>query len=289
MSLCYNDNIVSGEAGERERGDGMIRLIFSDMDGTLLDGEGNLPAEFGAMYERLRARGIRFAPASGRQYASLVQTFAPWRDELIFVAENGTLVMEHGAELCATPVERAIALEVMRAGEELAGVHALLCGKRQAYLRATDEAPDFRAELEKYVSVSAVVEDFAAVDDVPIKMAFCDLSGHAAQTILPVMQRYADRLQVTLSSSEWVDVYSQGVNKGIAAKRIQERLGVTPDECAAFGDYGNDLELMDAVTYSFAMENAISAVKAHARYRAPSNRESGVMQVCARILAGEFD
>ena len=264
MSLCYNDNIVSGEAGERERGDGMIRLIFSDMDGTLLDGEGNLPAEFGAMYERLRARGIRFAPASGRQYASLVQTFAPWQDELIFVAENGTLVMEHGAELCATPVERAIALEVMRAGEELAGVHALLCGKRQAYLRATDEAPDFRAELEKYVSVSAVVEDFAAVDDVPIKMAFCDLSGHAAQTILPVMQRYADRLQVTLSSSEWVDVYSQG-------------------------DYGNDLELMDAVTYSFAMENAIPAVKAHARYRAPSNRENGVMQVCTRILAGEFD
>ncbi len=43
----------------------MIRLIFSDMDGTLLDEDGNLPAEFGDMYRRLKERGIRFAPASG--------------------------------------------------------------------------------------------------------------------------------------------------------------------------------------------------------------------------------
>jgi len=41
--------------------------------------------------------------------------------------------------------------------------------------------------------------------------------------------------------------------------------------------------------YSFAMENALPAVKERARYRAPSNREHGVMEVCERILAGEFD
>ena len=132
-------------------------------------------------------------------------------------------------------------------------------------------------------------EDFAVIDDMPIKMAFCDLTGNAAQTIYPAMQAYADRMQVTLSSAEWVDVYAQGVSKGVAASHVQERLGLTPDECAAFGDYGNDLELMDAVTHSFAMENAIPAVKARARHRAPSNRAHGVMAVCERILAGDFD
>lgn len=267
----------------------MIRLIFSDMDGTLLDENGNLPAGFGAMYERLRARGIRFAPASGRQYASLMQTFAPWRDELIFLAENGTLVMERGSELFSHPVDPSLALAVMRTGEELSGVHSVYCGKKYGYLHASDNTEDFRTELAKYVSDAAVVENFAAVDDVPIKMAFCDPTCNAAQTIYPAMQQYADRMQVTLSSAEWVDVYAQGVSKGVAAQRVQERLGLSPDECAAFGDYGNDLELMDAVTYSFAMENAIPAVKERARYRAPSNREHGVMAVCERILAGEFD
>ena len=150
----------------------MIRLVFSDMDGTLLDEQGNLPAGFGDLYRRLRARGIRFAPASGRQYASLVQTFAPWQDEMIFLAENGTMVMERGRELFSRPVDTAMALEVMRTGEKLAGVHCVLCGKKRGYLHAEDDAPAFRTELAKYITLSTVVEDFAAVDDVPIKMAF---------------------------------------------------------------------------------------------------------------------
>ena len=79
------------------------------------------------------------------------------------------------------------------------------------------------------------------------------------------------------------------MSKGVAARQIQAHLGIAPDECAAFGDYENDLELMDAVTHSFAMENAIPAVKERARYMAPSNSADGVMAVCERILAGEFD
>ena len=267
----------------------MIRLIFSDMDGTLLDEDGNLPAEFGDIYRRLKERGIRFAPASGRQYASLAHTFKPWQDELIFVAENGTMVMERGRELFSSPVDTALALDVMRTGETLTGVRSVLCGKQQGYLNRADDAPEFRAELAKYVTQSAVVKDFAGVDDVPIKMSFFDFSGHAEASILPAMEQYADRLQVTLSSTQWVDLYSLGISKGVAARRLQEQLGIAPDECAAFGDYENDLELMDAVGCSFAMENAIPAVKERARYMAPSNRAHGVMTVCERILAGEFD
>ena len=95
----------------------MIRLIFSDMDGTLLDENGRLPEEFGDLYLRLRERGIISAPASGRQYASLRRTFAPWQEEMIFVAENGTMVVDRGGrELFASPVDRALALSVLQTG-----------------------------------------------------------------------------------------------------------------------------------------------------------------------------
>ncbi len=267
----------------------MIRLIFSDMDGTLLDEHGALPAEFGDVYRRLTERGIRFAPASGRQYASLLQTFAAWKDELIFVTENGTMVMERGKELFSSAMDRSLALDVLRTGDTIPEAHAVFCGKKRGYLNADDDAPAFRTELVKYVTRAAVVEDFSTVDDTPIKISFCDITGNAGTTILPFMQVYTDRLQVTLSSSEWVDLYNLGVSKGVAVKSLQERLGITPDECVAFGDYENDLEMMDAVTHSFAMENALPEVKERARYMAPSNRAHGVMAVCERILAGEFD
>ena len=51
----------------------MIKLVFCDMDGTLLDGQGNLPEGIGAMLAELKAHGVIFAPASGRQYAALLR------------------------------------------------------------------------------------------------------------------------------------------------------------------------------------------------------------------------
>ena len=49
----------------------MIKLVFCDMDGTLLDERGDLPEGLGAILAELKARGVIFAPASGRQYAAL--------------------------------------------------------------------------------------------------------------------------------------------------------------------------------------------------------------------------
>ncbi|MGB1322122.1 MAG: HAD hydrolase family protein, partial [Vibrio gallaecicus] len=76
-----------------------IKFIAADMDGTLLNEHGKLDPEFFNLYERLEAQDIIFAAASGRQYYSLMETFAPLKDRMMFVAENGTLVMHKGQEL----------------------------------------------------------------------------------------------------------------------------------------------------------------------------------------------
>ena len=51
----------------------MIKMIMSDMDGTLLDNEGRMPAGFDAMIGELRRRDVLFVPASGRQYYALLR------------------------------------------------------------------------------------------------------------------------------------------------------------------------------------------------------------------------
>lgn len=56
-----------------------VKLIASDMDGTLLNGKGELDPAFFPLFRELELRGIRFAAASGRQYDGLLRTFAPWR------------------------------------------------------------------------------------------------------------------------------------------------------------------------------------------------------------------
>ena len=75
-----------------------IRLIACDMDGTLLDDNSAIHDEFWPLIDQLHARGITFCPASGRQYHSMFERFKPIVEEVIFIAENGTYVAEHGTE-----------------------------------------------------------------------------------------------------------------------------------------------------------------------------------------------
>jgi len=74
------------------------------------------------------------------------------------------------------------------------------------------------------------------------------------------------------------------VNKGVALRNLQAALGVTPAQAAAFGDYLNDLELLQGADWSYAMADAHPDVVAVARHRAPSNADDGVISVIEGLL-----
>ena len=78
----------------------MIRLIATDMDGTFLDDKGQFDMErLKHLLAQFRERGIYFAVASGRGILSLEKLFHEVRDDIIFIAENGSLVEFQGKDL----------------------------------------------------------------------------------------------------------------------------------------------------------------------------------------------
>lgn len=72
----------------------MIKLVASDLDGTLLlNGAQSLPEELFPLIKELKELGILFVAASGRQYANMKRMFAPVVDDMAFIAENGGLAI----------------------------------------------------------------------------------------------------------------------------------------------------------------------------------------------------
>ena len=122
----------------------MIKLIMSDMDGTLLDENGQLPAGFADVAAQLKARGVIFAPCSGRQYYSLLRTFAGYEDEFLFLAENGTIVKYHDEEIFSCPMRREDAMKVLEAAKENPGTYRVFCGKKDAYILKDQDTEEFR-------------------------------------------------------------------------------------------------------------------------------------------------
>lgn len=261
----------------------MIKLIFSDMDGTLLDAAGKLPREFDEVMRELQRREIIFAPASGRQYYTLVHQFEAYKDAFVFLAENGTYAAYQGKELFSSALPRAVVRDMLAIAAQIPQTHTVLCGKKSAYIQRGAAA--FEAEVEKYYIRCQVVDDFTAIDDDILKIAVCDLSeGGAEINTYRHFTAFKDQFQIAVSSHLWMDITNPGVNKGTTAQSVQKMLGISPEESMAFGDYLNDRELLGAAYYSYAMENAHPAIKKIARFTAPSNRENGVMQTIRQVV-----
>ncbi|MEU8588888.1 Cof-type HAD-IIB family hydrolase [Streptomyces sp. NPDC048664] len=262
-----------------------IRLVVTDMDGTLLDGGGAIPEGLWPLLDRLRERGVVFSPASGRQYATLARQFARAADGMVFVAENGTYVVRDGVELSSDPLDTAVAARVVRTARRLtargADVGAVLCGKRSAYVERTDEA--FLAEVRRYYALLRPVEDLTAVEDEFLKVAVHDF-GSAERVTAPALEPLAATHQVVVSGAHWVDVLNATADKGAAVRGLQRELGITPAQTLVFGDYLNDLEMLDAAEWSFAMANGHPDVLRRARHTAPANTDHGVLRTIARLL-----
>lgn len=260
-----------------------LRLVAVDMDGTLLDENGAVPPQLWALLERMAARGVAFAPASGRQHATLRREFGSHGDDLMFIAENGTHVTRGDDEITSTPMARDFAATLIAELRSLPHpVGIVLCGKRSAYVESPE--PEFRAQAERYYLRLLDVDDLTGVEDDILKVAIYDAGDGEARTA-PALAHHGATHQVVVAGAHWVDVMSQGVSKGTALRVLQERLGVTPAQTAAFGDYLNDLDMMDVADLSFAMADAHPDLVERARFMAPSNREHGVITVLERLLA----
>jgi hypothetical protein len=259
-----------------------IRLIATDMDGTLVDDAKQIHDELWPLIDELHARGIAFCPASGRQYYNLLQEFEGVADELVFVAENGTYVVAQGREISSDCLTLAVAQQAVGRVRSIPEAGAVLCGKRSAYIERRDQP--FLDQATLYYARLRVVEDLLEVrDDDVLKVAIYDFASGERNTA-PRLGDLAGPHQVVVSGAHWVDVMSPTANKGRAIREVQKALGVTRDQTMAFGDFLNDLEMMDAATYSFAMANAHPLLKERASWVAPTNNANGVVRTIRTVL-----
>lgn len=260
-----------------------IRLIATDIDGTLLTSDHRLSERFYPIYNALRERGILFAFASGRQFHNLHSCFAPVNEDALFVAESGNYVYHAGKELLVRRMEAERVRELVRSIHGIPEAFVVLCGKDGAYV--SSEEPRFVTELTKFYTKYETVSDLAAVagNDI-LKVTICDLLGSETNSF-PALSHWNTQMKVKVSARTCLDISHIEGHKGSAIHLIQQLNGISPEQTMVFGDYLNDLEMLQQAHFSYAMENAHPEVKATARFHTSSNNEDGVIRVLEEVLA----
>ena len=261
----------------------MLKFIASDLDGTLLDGEHRIPSETFSIIHELTARGILFCPASGRQYANLKKLFAPVKDEVLFMAENGALVKYREKTLYLNPIPEELIRDALDAVRSINALFPMLCGSRNAYIENAEE-PFYtyaRAAYTNCVKVESLNEVIGK--EKICKIAIYDGLGASVNCIKTLPEKIP-LLRTILSGKEWCDVSAINANKGDAMRFIKQKFCFRKEECAAFGDHMNDYEMLLECGSAYVTENAYPPLKKLIPHVIGSNAEGGVLNELRRIL-----
>lgn len=281
-----------------------VRLIATDLDGTLLNSQGQVSDYTRQIFWQAQQQGVRIVLATGRSLSAIASIRQALHTDLypenFYIALNGGLLhpCDGSAEEYAPGLPLFVVEKLLNTAQKLD--LEVLCytidarwrylppgfsARRLDYLRRYGLTQEENAEHLLGETLSLDSPHCLPAMEPCIKVALLH-SSRRLREVLPQIQSvcgsYGRALMVTPS---WMEVIPADVDKGAALQKIMHRCGVTPSEAAAFGDGENDLGMLRAVEYGYAMKNAFPQVQAAAQYHAPPNTEDGVAQV-VKILCG---
>lgn len=264
----------------------MIKLIASDLDGTLLDDEKNLPGDFFEVLDELERRGIQFVVASGRTYSAVEHLFPEeYRGKITFICDNGACVCQNGNPVHSSALDRKTYEELLAACAEIGGLKPIVCAESGIF--HLDYSEEFCADVSRYYLYHSAVEDLYAVKGQVYKLTVRDDAGPISHGKPALDKIFGNRLNIQVSGDVWIDIMMSGVNKGGALAQLQRSTGITRAETMAFGDYFNDVELLRNAEFSVCPENAHEEIIRMCKLVCADCNHNGVTECIKKIVLGE--
>jgi Cof subfamily protein (haloacid dehalogenase superfamily) len=261
-----------------------IKLVVSDMDGTLLNSKGEVSQQFFTLFKELKKRNIYFCAASGRQHNSIVDKLSTIKNDIYVIAENGGIAKKGDEVFLSNFLKPEKVLKLIPILREIEGANMVLCCNDAAFIESKEER--FIGLFQEYYQSFEVVENLMEIPKTtPVfKIAIYHFNS-SEEFIYPIIKDLNNEVLLKVSGKNWLDISDKKANKGNALREVQKLLNITKEETMVFGDYHNDIEMMQEADFSFAMKNAHSDIKKLANYSTESNDDFGVERILEKLIS----
>ena len=249
-----------------------IKAAFFDIDGTLVSFQTHrIPDSTVKAIEQAKERGVRIFISTGRPAAIITNIDAIRHLIDGYITFNGARTFIGDEEITLMPIPeqevRAMIADASRrnyavvvCGKEDIGIHNHTSIFDEVFVRGLGvNNIDIHKPIEPLLRRTVLqLTPFFSVDD--------------EKLILPSMPHCI----AARWNPHFTDITVRGADKGNALRRLTEHIGISPEECIAFGDGGNDMSILHAAGIGVAMGNANEEVKAAADYVTTSVDEDGI-------------
>ena len=269
-----------------------IKIVATDMDGTLLDPRGqlNLP-RLEKILDKLDHRGVRFVIATGNEVHRMRQLLGHLAERVVLVVANGARIFENNELLQAQTwddamVDRALGHFKGRECQDQFVVTAMNGG-------FVKEGTVF-TELDKFMTPEMIEKLYQRMNFVDefdpnlfggvLKMSMVVGEKRSESVLQEINDLFDGHVRAVSSGYGCIDILQDGIHKAWGLVELLKRWNLKPEQIMAFGDSENDIEMLELAGISYAMENAEEAVKRVATKVAPANSQAGVYKVLENWL-----
>lgn len=271
-----------------------IRIVALDLDGTLLDSEKRLSEANRAALARAAEKGVEIVPTTGRFFGMMPPAVRDLPFVRYAITINGAQVYDRETDTAIVrdeiPLDMALGvMEVLDRYDVIYDCYRQNWGWMTAALQ--EKAADYATnehylrmvrEFRKPVpELKAHLRETAANGDVQKIMLFA--ANRERSAAIDRLRGLSDEIaarfpEIKVTASTWnnLELNIRTAHKGNALRRFAEHLGLTLENCMAFGDGMNDFTMVEAAGLGIAMANAEPEVKRVAKDMVPSNDEDGV-------------
>lgn len=269
----------------------MIKAIFFDLDGTLLNSKKIITSKTRQTLEQCKKNGIKLFIATARH--PLLDRMLLWDDSTLSLFEGGVFYNGGCIEIGNYKEYQFISDIILQKVISLVFKY----DKLNISLQLEDEIHAFRYPLSDtgYKSWGVTFEESLELGHtgnlrtIKLLVFYADL----IDSIIPIPEELIVSLKALCENKSQfyltdggkvVQIMGDSVNKLKSIEKIRSYLDLKEDEIAVFGDDVNDIEMLSAYTYSFAMGNAENHVKEKANYVTLDNNSDGIHHAITDIL-----
>ncbi len=269
----------------------LVKLVVTDEDGTFLDlgGEDFSRERFRAVFERMGAAGCRFAVATSNQSFQVAEIFGELAPSISIIASNGAYVEPQGKEAQVSVMSPDAVADVLAAHAAHPEIPLCAVCAGGAFVERGADA-DFVAEMTMYSHNMRLVDSLAEqgpTTDVLMYWSRVD-EGDLARAVALLDAATGPAVNVVDSGFGggfgYLDVVQPGVSKATGIRVLMDSFGIDASEVMAFGDAGNDAEMLRLAGVGVAMGNASDELKSIADLVCDPCEEQGVLKVLEEVF-----
>ena len=285
----------------------MIKLIASDMDGTLLNHNHKIPKENVELINYAKNQGIEFIVATGRAYYEALPALNKENINCDVISFNGGIVYDKNGNIISItpmlPKDLYYTIEILKSFD----ISYQLYTKNTIYtksietdinayidlIRSNGYDPDvehLRAEAQQKLDVGYITEVenielyLNEKENPPIKIIAISNDISKLENAAKLLSENKS-ISVTSSGANNIEIMHKNATKGEALKEIAKIYGVNLENAVAIGDNLNDQAMLDIVGYSVAMKNGNTILKEQAKYvTEKTNSEGGVADTIFKLI-----